>query len=108
MKKQDNIIIWIIGIAIVFLVLTQTNIFKKQEAFGLNVHYYKDGVEVFPTKDLFSVVKGTYDEIAFAIYGSETGGTPITDLIITDASPQPLKDALPTTIQTLNALETDK
>ncbi len=108
MAKKNNIIYWIIGIVIFFLVITQTNIFKKQETemLGLNIHYYKDGVEIFPTKGFFgfSIVTppgGTYDQIAFDIPATNTGDVPITNIQIVDASPLAFKNALPSTTQSL-------
>jgi len=78
MKKQNNTILWIIGIVILFLVFTQPNIFKKQETgmIGLTPHFYKDGVEVFPTRGLFSIVTpsgGTYDQTLSNVIIKETG-----------------------------------
>ena len=51
MAKENNSIIWIIGIGIVlFLVLTQTNIFKKQqESSSISINYYdKEGNKIIP------------------------------------------------------------
>lgn len=62
---KDNILFWIIGIAAIFLVFTQTNIFKteSQEDFvAIKVHYYdKDMNEIFPLNSIggFSVVPQT-------------------------------------------------
>ena len=81
MAKQDSIL-WIVGIGLILLVvLSQSNLFKQQEEgmIGLNVHYYKDGVEVFPTKSLFSIVTppgGSYDQIAFDVTVKNTGDLP--------------------------------
>ena len=110
MAKQDNnTIFWILGILILFLVFTQSDILKKQESgmIGLDVQYYNDGVEVFPTKG-FSIVQGVYDSISFNIYASETEGVPISNLYITGASPTPFANALPSTFQFLNANEQNK
>ncbi len=111
MKKQNNTILWIIGIVIFFLVITQTNIFKEQETemLGLNIHYYKEGVEVFPTKGFFgfSIVTppgGSYDQISFDISATNTGDVPFSDVKVYTATPTAFLSALgyPTTPQSLN------
>lgn len=103
--KKDNSIYWIIGIAIVFLVVANL---PKQETgmIGLTPHFYKDGVEVFPTRGLFSIVTGPfgtgiYDQISFDISAENIGEIPFMGIQIIDAYPQVFKDALPITTQTL-------
>lgn len=104
-NKNNNTIFWIIGIVILFIVISNPQFLKQEEGvIGLTPHYYKDGVEVFSSKGFFgfSVVTppgGSYDQIAFEISGTNTG--PPIELKIVDASPQVFKDALPTTTQTL-------
>lgn len=103
MVKENNWIFWIVGIVIVFLILTQTNLLKKQE-FGIGVHYYNDGKEVFPTKFLgFSIVTppgGTYNQIGFSISASSSGKS-YSNIKVNSAIPTQFFSALPTTIQTL-------
>ena len=75
---------------------------------GFTPHFYKEGIEVFPTKAFsgFSIVTPPgiqVDEIKFDISGTNTG--PSIELKIVDASPQVFKDALPTTIQSLEVGE---
>jgi hypothetical protein len=97
--KSNNTAFWIIGIVIVLLVLA--NYQSKQEMVGLTPHYYKDGVEVFPTKGLFSVVTppgGSYDQIAFDVVITNIGNIPIENVQIVNATPIEFKNALPTTI----------
>ena len=104
-KQNNNTILWIIGIVILLLVVTNFPVQKETGMIGLTPHYYKDGVEVFPTKGFFgfSIVTppgGTYDQIAFDISGTGTGVT-FSNIQIVDASPLALKNALPTTISSL-------
>ena len=70
---------------------------------GLTPHFYKDGVEVFPQKSLFSMVTGqgiygVYDQISFDVKVTNTGNTPIQNLQIDDADPLVFEQALPSTI----------
>lgn len=103
-KKQDYTLVWIIGIIILLVVVNQP---KQEEMVGLNIHYYKSGVEVFPPNKLFSIVtgpfgSGEYDQIAFDISGTNIGENPIKDIKIIDAYPQVFKDSLSLdTFQTL-------
>ena len=66
--KKDNTIFWIIGIVILLVVVTNYYQAPEEEGMiGLTPHYYKDGVEVFPTKGLFgfSIVTppgGSFDQ----------------------------------------------
>jgi len=80
---KDNTIFWVIGIAVlIFLILPNVQN-QKQGDIDIKVHYYKDGVEVFPQKSLFSIVTppgGSYDEIAFSATVSNTGQTPINNI----------------------------
>ncbi len=82
---------------------------SNNENVGINVHYYQDGVEVFPNKgtmqSLITPPGGSYNQISFDIIGTNTGGVPIIDMKIIDASPIPFKDALPIIIQTLSVEE---
>jgi len=110
--KNDNTIFWIIGIAIVvFLILPNLQAPKEGGMIGLNVHYYKDGVEVIPKKGFlgFSVVTppgGTFDQIAFDISATNQD-IPYENIQVVDASPQAFKDALVgATPQTLAIQET--
>lgn len=99
--KNQNTIYWIIGIIIVLLVVA--NYQPKQEMVELTPHFYKDGVEVFPTRGLFSIITPPgdfFDQIAFSISSINTGNVPI-DLQIVNASPIELLNALPLTTQTL-------
>ena len=104
--KNDNTIFWIIGIVILLVVVA--NYYQapeEEEMIGLTPHYYKDGVEVFPTKGFlgFSVVTppgGSYDQISFDISATNLD-VPITNIQVVDASPIAFKNALPTTTQSL-------
>ena len=110
MSKNDNTILWIIGIVIlVFLILPNFQTSKETGIIGLTPHYYKEGVEIFPQFSLwsFSIVTppgGSYDQIAFEISGTNTGVS--IDLKIVDASPLAFKNALPITTQSLLAGQT--
>ena len=111
MAKQNNTIFWIIGIAILlFIILPKLQVPAEEGMIGLTPHYYKDGVEIFPTFSLlrFSVVTppgGTYDQISFDISATNQD-VPIENIQVINAYPQAFKDALPTTTQTLAAQET--
>lgn len=72
--KNDNTIFWIIGIVIIVTLIINSQVPTEEGMIGLTPHYYKDGVEVFPQKGLFSIVDGEYyDQISFDVYGSNTG-----------------------------------
>lgn len=108
MKKiKDKKIYWIVGIAVVALIiLTQTNLFKKQEEgpVGLKVHYYYQGQEVFPPKEnffsklfSFSIIIPSAvqvaDQISFEINVSNTANVAINNTIV-GAYPNELYTAL--------------
>lgn len=108
MSKNDNTIFWVIGIVLLFIVISNPQFLKQQEEgmIGLDPHYYKDGVEIFPEKGFFGFTivtppGGSYDQIAFDISATNTGGVPIIDIQIIDAFPLVFKNALPTTTQNL-------
>ena len=106
MAKQNNMVFWIIGAVVIVILIISSQIPKKTEMIGLNVHYYKDGVEVFPTKGFlgFSIVTppgGSFDQISLNITGTATGEIPFSNIQITDATPTAFKNALPTTTQSL-------
>ncbi len=112
MAKQDNSILWIIGIVLIVALIINSQVPKQEGMIGLNVHYYKDGVEVFPQKGFlgFSVVMPpgeSFNQIAFNITGTTTGEIPFSNIQIIDASPTAFKDALPITTQTLS-IDQDK
>lgn len=81
-KNDNNTILWIAGIAIlIFLILP--NIQQQKQDTGIEVLYYKDGVQVHPQKNLFSIVTppgGSYDAIAFKITVTNNGQGPLTDV----------------------------
>lgn len=93
---------WIfVGIGILLLVVfSQSDLLKKQETFGLGIHYYNNGVEVFPTKFLgFSIVTppgGSYDQIGFSITGTATDKS-YSNVRIVSAYPPVLENSLPST-----------
>ena len=85
MAKKDNTLFWISGI-IILLVFVLPNIQKQNEFATINVHYYKNGVEVQPQRQFFSVVTppgGSYDSIAFSVTAQNTGAAPINSVSIT-------------------------
>jgi len=108
MKKNNTI--WIVGIVIFLIVVTQLNI-PKESGMILTPRYYKDGLEVFPTKGLFSIVTppgGIFDQISFDISVTNTGNVPISDMQIVDAYPLIFKNSLATTTQLLEIGQTKK
>ena len=105
MSKQNKTIFWVIGIVVLVALIINSQAPKEPGMVGLNVHYYKDGVEVFPTKGFlgFSIVTppgGSFDQISLDISGTATG-VPFSNIRITDASPTAFKNALPSTTQSL-------
>jgi len=91
MKNQNTAIIFIILLALAFFYL------QKPEIIGLKVRYYKDGVEVFPQKGLFTIVTPpgeSYNQISFDVIGSNTGDVSITNIQIADADPNTFETAL--------------
>jgi hypothetical protein len=109
-KKKSNIILWIVGIILLLLVLSQLNILKIQpksqpETVGIKVHYWNNGVEVIPKQGLFSVVTppgADFNQISLDIYVTNTGNVPINNIYIADASPVEFKNAFNLTNSTLN------
>ncbi len=106
MKNNKNLIFYIIGAVLLVALIINFQIPKETEMIGLNVHYYKDGVEVFPTKGFlgFSIVTppgGSFDQISLSINGVAGGEIPFSNIQITDATPTAFKNALPTTTQSL-------
>ncbi len=92
---------------LLIIILPKLQLQKEPEMISLTPHYYKDGVEVFPTKGFFGFTIVTppgesYDQILFDINGVSTGDIPFSNIRITDASPTAFKNALPSTIQSLN------
>lgn len=82
---------------------------ESDSGVGLKVHYYKDGVEIFPESVIQSVVSPPgieIDQISFDIIAENTKNLKIRDIQIIDASPTPFRNTLPTTIQTLDIGET--
>lgn len=103
------IILGLIGVGIYFFAFHKPTEEEGEEIVGLNVHYYKDGVEVFPQSVLQSVVSPPgieIDQISFDIVGSNTGNIPIINIQIIDADPIQFFNVLPTTTQTLEVDET--
>ncbi len=105
MAKNKNVVFYIIGaVFIVALMLySQPDLFQKQETgmIGLTPHFYRDGVEVFPSKGVFSIVTppgGVYDQLSFDINITNTGSNPIYNLQIDTASPLAFNNALPSNI----------
>jgi len=77
--------------------------FYKQpnEGLELTVHYYNNGIEVYPASlSIVTPPGGSYDQIRLEIKGSNTGNTPI-NLTIVDATPAAFKNSLPTTSNSL-------
>ena len=103
--KNENTILWIIGIAVVvFLILPNIQTSKEEGMIGLNVHYYQDGKEVFPKFGVFSIVTppgGGFDQIGINIDGSATNVS-FSNIQIVGASPSAFLNALPVTTQTLS------
>jgi len=74
---------------------------------GLTPHFYKDGVEVFASKGLFSIVSGggitpgSYDQISFDIFATNQD-VPIQNIKVENAYPQAflnnLSSAMPQTL----------
>ena len=110
MGKNNSWIFWVAGGLILFLVLTQTSLLKKQD-FGIGVHYYNDGIEVFPTKFFgFSIVTppgGNYNQISFSISASSSDKS-YSNIKVDSATPIQLFNALPTTTQTLASGQSNK
>lgn len=91
-KKKSIRLYWALGIIILALViLSQTDLFKKQEeSMSLKVHYYdENGKEILPNKGIFSlfsiiipseVVEAP--QIAFSIVVTNTGNTRINNTIV--------------------------
>jgi len=100
--KNQNTIFYIIGAVILVALIINSQLPKKETGMiGLTPRYYRDGVEVFPSKGLFSLVTppgGFYDQISFDVTITNTGTIPINNLQITDANPLAFKNTLPTTI----------
>lgn len=100
MKKRNNTIFWIIGIAILLLVVTKLPV-QKEEGIRLVPHYYNNGVEVFPSRGmgLFSFVNPPgveVDQISFDVYGSNTGEIFIDKIQANQAYPSQFLTALQT------------
>ena len=101
--KNQNTIFCIIGAVILVAPIINSQISKETEMVGLNVHYYKDGVEVFPYKGLFSIVTPpgrSFDQISLDIAGTATG-VPFSNIRIVDTTPTAFKNALPSTSKSL-------
>ncbi len=102
MAKQNNTIFYIIGIVVLVALILNSQIPKEETGMiGLTPRFYRDGVEVFASKGLFSIVTppgGVYDQIAFDVSVTNTGIIPIENLQIDYAYPLAFKNALPITI----------
>jgi len=91
-KKKTILIIFGIVILIILIVVGSFllyNNFKSDEPLGLKVHYYKDGVEVFPESVLQSFVTPPgidIDQIAFDIIGTNEGDVDLSNIRITSSS----------------------
>ncbi len=72
---------------------------KSKKSPGLNVHYYNNGVEVFPNSKIQSIITppgGYYDGISFDVYASNTQQSlKVVNMEISDASPPAFESALP-------------
>lgn len=93
---------WIIVVGIVLVIVLFVNI-NNNSFHSLQIHYYKNGTEVFPNK-LFSVVTppgGTYDAISFSISGKSSGSS-FSNIKIISATPTAFYNSLPTSTQSLN------
>ena len=103
---KNNTILIVIGIILVGALFYTSQV--PEEDFSLNVHYYQDGIEIFPEQNFFTIVNPpgeSYDQIAFDIPVTNLD-IPITNMQIVDAYPLVFKYALPTTAQTLESGET--
>jgi hypothetical protein len=83
MKKGNFPILFIIGI-ILFLIVINSDVLNNESA-AINVHYYKNGAEVFPKNFLFSIINGggSYDAISFSTTITNNGQTPFSSVKIT-------------------------
>ena len=113
--KNDKTVFYIIGGVFLVALITFSQIPKEEGMISLTPHYYKDGVEVFPIKGLFSIVtpfgKPPFetDQILFDISGTAGIDTSFSNIQIVDADPPEFKEALlHITPQSLNRGQTKK
>jgi len=106
--KKDNLKLKIIVIGIViFSLFYFINLSEKESQ--LNVHYYKDGVEVFSQENSLSIITPpgqSFDQISFDIIGENLGNYPIENIQVSDAGPIQFKNAIPSLSKSLNPKET--
>ena len=91
MKKNNNLIIFI-GIVVLILYLFG----QQNEMTNLQIHYYEDGVEVFPD-GLFSLVTPPgeeFDQISFDVIVQNNGEVPLENVHINNAYPMIFNSAL--------------
>lgn len=113
-KQQSNTKVIIIVFAVILLIVLFNSSSKlplkyEEDVGALTVHYYKDGVEVFPNKQTFSIITppgGVYDQIAIDVKGIASGDKSYSNIKVVGATPLAFKSALPTTTQTLTKGQT--
>lgn len=109
-KKNDRTILLVAAAIALFIIFSQSPIFKKQiePEVGLRVHYYSNGVEIFPDNQFSSIIipsnVESADEISFDIIINNTGNTLINNTLEW-AYPIEFKNALPTGRYTVNPKE---
>ena len=102
--KNQNTTFYIIGAVILVALILSSQVPKETGMISLTPHYYRDGVEVFPERSLFTIITppgGSYDQIKFDILGSATGEIPFSNIQIVNAYPTAFKNSLPSTSQSL-------
>ncbi len=102
--KNNNTIFLVIGIILIGVIF-----YSPQPEEMMVIHYYKDGVEVFPQRGLFSIIDGTsYNQISFDIYASNIGDVDINNMQIVSASPSSFYESFSKTNQSLAKGQTSK
>lgn len=101
LKKKDKTILLLAAAIVLIIIFSQSDFFKNkiEPEVGLRVHYYSNGVEIFPDNQLSSIIipsnVESADEIAFDIIINNTGNTAINNTLEW-AYPLEFKNALPT------------
>jgi len=76
------------GLVIYILLINEVNIFQSKELIEIDIHYYNDGVEVYPNRVLQSIINGgdNYDAIAFSMTINNNGQIPFQDVKVTSVN----------------------
>jgi len=106
-KNINLILILIFGMFLAVFLLSNI---KSEEGLSLKLHYYKDGVEVFPSSKSLTLVTPPgeiFDELSIDIIGKNPSQVDIIDMEIINAEPTQLLSAFQSaSIETLLSLET--